>query len=118
MIHYFNTSFFSLQSFLVEFPCIGADPDEEPPRVLFDPIFSDGVGPLPSLSIRRRLPPPCTLEELPEFQFVVYSHNQCVVCLVTLSPSESIHIATTTSTSPRSNEYTSCAGNVSILSSR
>ncbi|KAN0120837.1 Metallo-hydrolase/oxidoreductase [Russula decolorans] len=62
-------------SFLVEFPRTAAGPDEEPPRVLFDPIFSDGVGPLSWLSIRRRLPPPCTLEELPEFQFVVYSHN-------------------------------------------
>jgi hypothetical protein len=117
-MHYFNTSFFPPQSFLVEFPRTGAGPDEEPPRVLFDPIFSDGVGPLPWLSIRRRLPPPCTLEELPEFQFVVYSHNQCVVCLATLSSSESIHIATTTSTSLRSNEYMSCAASVSILSSR
>ena len=117
-MHYFNTVLFLPQSFLVEFPRTGADPDEKPPRVLFDPIFSDGVGPFPWLSIRRRLPPPCTLEELPEFQFVVYSHNQYVVCLATLSPSESIHIATTTSISPRSNEYTSCAASVSILLSR
>ncbi|KAI0279568.1 beta-lactamase superfamily domain-containing protein [Russula aff. rugulosa BPL654] len=62
-------------SFLVEFPRTAAGLDEEPPRVLFDPIFSDCVGPLSWLSIRRRLPPPCTLEEIPEFQFVVYSHN-------------------------------------------
>ena len=118
MVQYFNTTFFSPQSFLVEFPRTGAGPDEEPLCVLFDLIFSDGVDPLPWLSIRRRLPPPCTLEELPEFQFVVYSHNQYVVCLATLSPSESIYIATTTSISSRSNEYTSCAASVSILLSR
>ena len=74
------------QSFLVEFPRTAGSLDEEPPRVLFDPILSDCVGPLSWLSIRRRLPPPCTLEELPEFQFVVYSHNQCVVYLATRSP--------------------------------
>ncbi|KAH9996334.1 beta-lactamase superfamily domain-containing protein [Russula vinacea] len=62
-------------SFLVEFPRISASPDDEPPRVLFDPIFSDCAGPSSWLGIRRRLPPPCALEELPEFQFVVYSHN-------------------------------------------
>ena len=84
--HHFNTTSFFPQSFLVEFPRTSAGEDEEPPRVLFDPIFSDCVGPLPWLSIRRRLPPPCVLEELPEFQFVVYSHNQCVVRLATLTP--------------------------------
>ncbi|KAH9038435.1 Metallo-hydrolase/oxidoreductase [Lactarius hengduanensis] len=60
-------------SFLVEFPsCTVTD---EPPRVLFDPIFSDSAGPSPWVGVRRRLPPPCTVAELPEFQFVVYSHN-------------------------------------------
>ncbi|KAH9034063.1 Metallo-hydrolase/oxidoreductase [Lactarius pseudohatsudake] len=60
-------------SFLVEFPsCTATD---EPPRVLFDPIFSDSAGPSPWVGVRRRLPPPCTVAELPEFQFVVYSHN-------------------------------------------
>ncbi|KAI0289145.1 beta-lactamase superfamily domain-containing protein [Russula brevipes] len=62
-------------SFLVEFPCIAAGPGDEPPRVLFDPIFSDSAGPSPWFGVRRRLPPPCTVAELPEFQFVVYSHN-------------------------------------------
>ncbi|KAI9435417.1 Metallo-hydrolase/oxidoreductase [Lactarius indigo] len=60
-------------SFLVEFPsCTAAD---EPPRVLFDPIFSDIAGPSPWVGVQRRLPPPCTVAELPDFQFVVYSHN-------------------------------------------
>ncbi|KAH9954713.1 beta-lactamase superfamily domain-containing protein [Russula dissimulans] len=62
-------------SFLVEFPCVGSGPDDKPPRVLFDPIFSDCAGPLPWIGVRRRLPPPCTVAELPEFQYVVYSHN-------------------------------------------
>ncbi|KAN0142001.1 hypothetical protein V8E53_000463 [Lactarius tabidus] len=61
------------ESFLVEFPsCTATD---EPPRVLFDPIFSDSAGPSPWVGVQRRLPPPCTIAELPEFQFVVYSHN-------------------------------------------
>ena len=54
------------QSFLVEFPCIGSGPDDKPPRVLFDPIFSDCAGPSPWIGIRRHLPPPCTVAELPE----------------------------------------------------
>ncbi|KAI9507310.1 Metallo-hydrolase/oxidoreductase [Russula earlei] len=62
-------------SFLVEFPCVGGGLDDKPLRVLFDPIFSDCSGPLPWLGVRRRLPPPCAVAELPEFQFVVYSHN-------------------------------------------
>ncbi|KAH9968567.1 beta-lactamase superfamily domain-containing protein [Russula compacta] len=62
-------------SFLVEFSCVAVKPGDEPPRVLFDPIFSDSVGPSPWVGIRRRLPPPCTVADLPEFQFVVYSHN-------------------------------------------
>jgi hypothetical protein len=64
-------------SFLVEFP--SRTPADEPPRVLFDPIFSDSAGPSPWVGVQRRLPPPCTVAELPEFQFVVYSHNQCVL---------------------------------------
>ena len=75
-----------IKSFLVEFPrvvttAVGPDDSDEPPRVLFDPIFSNTAGPSPWLSTQRRLPPPCTLTELPEFQFVVYSHNQCVLSL-------------------------------------
>ncbi|KAH8977571.1 Metallo-hydrolase/oxidoreductase [Lactarius akahatsu] len=60
-------------SFLVEFP--SRTVADELPRVLFDPIFSDSAGPSPWVGVQRRLPPPCTVAELPEFQFVVYSHN-------------------------------------------
>ncbi|KAI0061252.1 Metallo-hydrolase/oxidoreductase [Artomyces pyxidatus] len=62
-------------SFLLEFPRTSPHEDDEPPRVLFDPVFSERAGPSPWAGVRRRLPPPCTIEELPVFQFVVYSHN-------------------------------------------
>ena len=69
--------YFSNQSFIVEFPrVVVAGSRDEPARVLFDPIFSECAGPSPWVGIRRRLPAPCTVAELPEFQFVVYSHNQ------------------------------------------
>ncbi|KAH8114286.1 Metallo-hydrolase/oxidoreductase [Phellopilus nigrolimitatus] len=60
-------------SFLVEFP---VQEDSEPPiRVLFDPIFSERAGPSAWTGIRRRLPAPCSIPELPEFNFVLISHN-------------------------------------------
>ena len=68
-----------IQSYIVEFPRAVAGTQDEPARVLFDPIFSECAGPSPWVGIRRRLPPPCTVAELPDFQFVVYSHNQCVL---------------------------------------
>ena len=68
-----------IQSFIVEFPRVAPGPQDEPARVLFDPIFSQCAGPSPWVGIQRRLPPPCTVAELPDFQFVVYSHNQCVL---------------------------------------
>ena len=68
-----------IQSFIVEFPRVAAGSQDKPARVLFDPIFSESAGPSPWVGIQRRLPPPCTVAELPDFQFVVYSHNQCVL---------------------------------------
>ena len=68
-----------IQSFIVEFPRVATGPQGEPARVLFDPIFSECAGPSPWVGIRRRLPPPCTVAELPDFHFVIYSHNQCVL---------------------------------------
>ncbi|KAI0042728.1 Metallo-hydrolase/oxidoreductase [Auriscalpium vulgare] len=62
-------------SFLVEFPGTSSSDGEEPPRVLFDPIFSNRAGPSPWVGVHRRLPPPCTVEQLPTVHFVVYSHN-------------------------------------------
>jgi hypothetical protein len=64
-----------LQSFLLELVRQSLD-DATPIRVLYDPIFSDRAGPTTWTGVKRRLPPPCTVEELPDFQYVVYSHNQ------------------------------------------
>jgi len=68
-----------IQSFIAELPRVTTGPQDEPARVLFDPIFSDCVGPSPWVGIRPRLPSPCTVADLPDFQFVVYSQNQSVL---------------------------------------
>jgi hypothetical protein len=69
------------QSFLIEFSRTAAGSDEEPPRVLLDPIFSHGIGPLPWLTIRRRLPLLHTRRttRIPICGILPFS-NQCVVC--------------------------------------
>jgi len=60
-------------SFLVALPEDGASVG--PVRILFDPIFSDRAGPSAWAGPRRAKPPPCRIDELPEFHFVVISHN-------------------------------------------
>jgi len=65
--------------FIAELPRVTTGPQDEPARVLFDPTFSECAGPSSWVDIRRRLPSPCTVPELPDFQFVIYSHNQCVL---------------------------------------
>jgi N-acyl-phosphatidylethanolamine-hydrolysing phospholipase D len=110
----------AVQSFIVEFPRVAAGPQGEPARVLFDPIFSECAGPSPWVGIRRRLPPPCTVAELPEFQFVVYSHNQCVgtfSSLFCILHDMYVCVAMTIWTSPRCNRYTSCAASTYTFSS-
>ncbi|PSR75345.1 hypothetical protein PHLCEN_2v9208 [Hermanssonia centrifuga] len=62
-----------LQGFMVQLPRVSG---LKPVRILFDPIWSERASPHQSAGPRRRLPPPCTIEELPDFQFVVTSHNQ------------------------------------------
>lgn len=62
------------KSFLVSLPEDGAS--SGPIRLLFDPIFSDRAGPSQWTGPKRALPPPCPIEDLPEFHFVVISHNQ------------------------------------------
>lgn len=66
----------------MEFPSLDG---EEPVRVLFDPMFSERAGPSPWAGIRRRLPTPCALAELPDFHFVAISHNQYVLTLFPFS---------------------------------
>ncbi|KAF8580254.1 Metallo-hydrolase/oxidoreductase, partial [Ramaria rubella] len=65
--------------FMVQLP---KDPtgSNEPIRILFDPIWlvyspSDRASPSQMAGPKRRLPPPCDLADLPEFHFVVTSHN-------------------------------------------
>lgn len=64
----------TLQGFLVE---LCTRHDREPPiRIVFDPFFSERAGPSQYASIPRLLPAPCSVNELPEIQYVLISHNQ------------------------------------------
>ncbi|KAI0684086.1 beta-lactamase superfamily domain-containing protein [Cytidiella melzeri] len=58
--------------FLVQMPKLGS---LEPVRILFDPMWSDRASFNQYTGPKRRLQPPCKLEDLPDFQFVVTSHN-------------------------------------------
>ncbi|KAL4248986.1 Ribonuclease Z/Hydroxyacylglutathione hydrolase-like protein [Abortiporus biennis] len=44
-------------------------------RVLCDPIFADRASPSKYFGPKRRLPPPCTVDDFPSIDFVVISHN-------------------------------------------
>ncbi|KAJ7089033.1 N-acyl-phosphatidylethanolamine-hydrolyzing phospholipase D [Mycena crocata] len=59
--------------FLVELPSpiVGV----RGPRILFDPVFSDRCGPRPWLGPKRFISPPCALEDVPEVDAIVISHN-------------------------------------------
>jgi N-acyl-phosphatidylethanolamine-hydrolysing phospholipase D len=63
------------QGFLVQLPASG-DPPAQPTRIVFDPIWSLRASPSSIAGPKRRLQPPCKLNQLPEFHFVVTSHNQ------------------------------------------
>lgn len=43
--------------------------------LLVDPVFSSHCGPLPLPSLRRKVPPPCALEDLPAITAVLLSHS-------------------------------------------
>ncbi len=91
--------------------CPGSTSHGDLCHILFDPIFSDCVGPFPWLCIWRHLPPH-TLKGLPEFQLMVYSHKQCIVHLAILIPSNIIDLAMTTSTSWCCNKYMTYQANM------
>ncbi|KAJ7803485.1 Metallo-hydrolase/oxidoreductase [Mycena olivaceomarginata] len=63
--------------FLVQLP---AEPGHRPVRIVFDPIFSDRAYPSAWVGPRRRLPPPCKIQELPDVDFVAISHNHYDHC--------------------------------------
>ncbi|KIY48289.1 N-acyl-phosphatidylethanolamine-hydrolyzing phospholipase D [Fistulina hepatica ATCC 64428] len=67
--------------FLLELPArssIGKtalDRPERGIRILFDPVFSERCSPFSFWGPKRYTPPPCRVEELPEIDAVVISHN-------------------------------------------
>ncbi|KAF8970885.1 N-acyl-phosphatidylethanolamine-hydrolyzing phospholipase D [Flammula alnicola] len=44
-------------------------------RILFDPVFSDRCSPSQWIGPKRFTPPPCKIEDIPEIDAVVISHN-------------------------------------------
>ncbi|KAJ7933952.1 beta-lactamase superfamily domain-containing protein [Mycena leptocephala] len=63
--------------FLVQLP---AESGQRPIRIVFDPIFSDRAYPSAWVGPRRRLPPPCKIQDLPDVDFVAISHNHYDHC--------------------------------------
>ncbi|KAF7288593.1 Zn-dependent hydrolase oxidoreductase family [Mycena indigotica] len=59
--------------FLVELPAPVAG--ARGPRILFDPVFSDRCSPSQIMGPKRYTKPPCKLDEVPEFDAIVISHN-------------------------------------------
>ncbi|KAF6743551.1 N-acyl-phosphatidylethanolamine-hydrolyzing phospholipase D [Ephemerocybe angulata] len=61
--------------FLVEFPTRSNEPGSRGVRVLFDPVFSHRCSPFTFLGPKRFTPPPCKVEEIPDVDAIVISHN-------------------------------------------
>ncbi|KAF7322130.1 Zn-dependent hydrolase oxidoreductase family [Mycena kentingensis (nom. inval.)] len=59
--------------FLVELP--SSTVGVRGPRILFDPVFSDRCAPSQWAGPKRFTPPPCSLEDIPDVDSVVISHN-------------------------------------------
>ncbi|KAF7291082.1 Zn-dependent hydrolase oxidoreductase family [Mycena kentingensis (nom. inval.)] len=59
--------------FLVELP--SSTVGLRGPRILFDPVFSDRCAPSQWAGPKRFTPPPCSLEDIPDVDSVVISHN-------------------------------------------
>ncbi|OZJ06360.1 hypothetical protein BZG36_00698 [Bifiguratus adelaidae] len=45
-------------------------------NVLFDPVFSDRCSPVQFAGPKRYTPPPCDMDDLPDIDAVIISHNQ------------------------------------------
>ncbi|KAJ7159066.1 N-acyl-phosphatidylethanolamine-hydrolyzing phospholipase D [Mycena crocata] len=59
--------------FLVELP--SSTVGVRGPRILFDPVFSDRCSPSQWIGPKRFTPPPCSLEDVPDIDAIVISHN-------------------------------------------
>ncbi|KAJ2916883.1 hypothetical protein MD484_g3479, partial [Candolleomyces efflorescens] len=70
-----KTTWLGHACFLVEFPSRTDATDTRGVRVLFDPVFSDRCSPFTFLGPKRFTPPPCKIEDIPEIDAIVISHN-------------------------------------------
>ncbi|KAF8152553.1 N-acyl-phosphatidylethanolamine-hydrolyzing phospholipase D [Crassisporium funariophilum] len=73
-----KTTWLGHACFLVEFPSRMERPSSEEVRglrILFDPVFSERCSPSQLVGPKRFTPPPCKIQEIPEIDAVVISHN-------------------------------------------
>jgi N-acyl-phosphatidylethanolamine-hydrolysing phospholipase D len=68
-----KATWFGHASFLVE--TTARNNSERGVRILFDPVFSERMSPVPFIGPKRFVALPCTLEDVPEVDLVVISHN-------------------------------------------
>lgn len=60
-------------SFMIEVPA--EQGKERGVRILFDPVFSERASPVPFAGPKRFTPTPCALEDLPDVDLVIISHD-------------------------------------------
>ncbi|KDR71859.1 hypothetical protein GALMADRAFT_253640 [Galerina marginata CBS 339.88] len=71
-----KTTWLGHACFLVELPShLNPAENGRGVRILFDPVFSDRCSPSQWVGPKRYTPPPCKIEEIPEIDAVVISHN-------------------------------------------
>ena len=63
-----------MQGVLVQLPALASE--AKPITLLVDPIFSTRSSPSQYAGPARRLPAPCSVEDLPHIDFLLISHNQ------------------------------------------
>jgi len=68
-----KTTWLGHAGMLVQLPHLNED--GRPVRCLFDPIFSLRCSPTQAAGPQRSYPPPCAVEDLPEIDIVMISHN-------------------------------------------
>ncbi|TEB23165.1 Metallo-hydrolase/oxidoreductase [Coprinellus micaceus] len=70
-----RTTWLGHACFLVEFPTRNEDGAGRGVRILFDPVFSHRCSPFSFIGPKRFTPPPCKVEDIPEIDAIVISHN-------------------------------------------